>query len=484
MNKLLYALYLFGIQFLLTGQFDGMRNAPAPASTSLFSRTADSPIFSDSLAWKVGDTGIIQGSNIAVDDRGNVYVGGSYRDTVRFSERTFVSKGESDLFLAKYSPDGVLQWIKTAGGTETDGPTDICTDADGNVYLTGYLRGKVQFESEVLEAKGITDIFFAKYDTDGNLQWIRQIGGEGSDGGSGVAVNKNGDVYLSGDFSSSVSFDGTVLVAEGPEDAFIALYDSGGQLKWVRSGGGVGHDWGQSLAVDKEGNALMLGRFHQLARFGKVELRAPESEDLHSSNGFILKCSLTGEFIWGQRMGGNRRNIMSSVVVNDRGDVFVSGSGYMKGSHPTFGDSLIHSDEVFGAIIAKLSSDGVVQWVMSTIATVPYQRSLCVDTKGNLVAHTSFDNAKPLKVSGRTTSQFFDSKGVADFVIAKFASDGSLLNVRQEGGAGQESVNAMVISKNGTLYILGSFDSPVTLAGTALRNQGNRNAFVMKIPAP
>ncbi len=484
MNELLYALYLFGVQFIFPGQFESVRDAPAPARTSLYFRTADSPVLLDSLAWKVGDTGIVQGNNIAVDDRGNVYVGGSYRDTVRFSEQTFISKGGLDLFLAKYNPDGILQWIKTAGGSETDGPTDICIDAHGNVHLTGYLRGKVQFEREMLEARGTSDIFFAKYDTDGNLQWIRQIGGEGSDGGSGVAVNKNGDVYLSGDFSSSVSFDGTVLMAEGPEDAFIALYDSGGRLKWVRSGGSAGHDWGQSLAVDKEGNALMLGKFHQLARFGKVELRAPESEDLYSSNGFILKCSPTGEFIWGQRMGGNRRNSLSSVVVNDRGDVFVSGSGYMKGSRPTFGDSLIHSDEVFGAIIAKLSSDGIVQWVMSTIATGPHPQSMVADEAGNLLALTGFNHDERLKVSGRNTSQFFNSKGVGDFVIVKFASDGSLLDVRQEGGAGQVSANTMTLSKNGTLYILGSFDSPVTLAGTALRNQGNRNAFIMKIPPP
>lgn len=484
MNELLYALYLFGVQFIFPGHFDSAQSTSALASSMLCSQNIDSPVFSDSLAWKIGDTGIIQGSNIAVDDKGNVFVGGSFRDTVQFAEQTFISKGELDLFLSKYNADGVLQWIKTGGGKEADRTMDLCTDANGNVYLTGYLRGKVQFEKEKLEAKGTTDIFFVKYDTDGNLQWIRQIGGEGSDGGSGMAVNKDGDVYLSGTFAGTVSFDETVLVAEGPEDAFIALFDSGGRLEWVRSGGGVGHDWGQSLAVDEEGNALMLGKFHQMARFGKIELRAPGSEDLHSSNGFVLKCSSTGEFIWGQRMGGNRRNSMSSVVVDDQGDIFVSGSGYMEGSNPTFGDSLISSDEVFGSIIAKVSAAGIVQWVMSTIATVPFQKSLCVDTEGNLLAHTSFTNERPLKVSGKTNVKSFDAKGAADFLIVKFASDGSLLNVRQEGGPGQESVNAMVMTKEGMLYLLGSFDSSVTLAGSALRNQGDRNVFVMKIPAP
>ncbi|GHB70406.1 hypothetical protein [Persicitalea jodogahamensis] len=438
-------------------------------------------VASDSLAWKVGDRGQIQATKIAIDERENVYVAGTYRDTVLFSENTFISKGKSDLFLAKYSPEGVLQWVRTAEGPESNSATDICTDAGGNIYLTGYLHGKVQFENEALQSEGTSDIFFAKYDTEGSLRWIRHIGGQGSDGGSGVAVNKDGDVYLTGTFTASVSFGGSTLAADGPEDAFIALYNSEGSLKWVRSGGGVGHDWGQSIAVDNEGNALMLGKFHKFARFGKVELSAPESEDLHSSNGFVLKCSPEGDFIWGQRMGGNRRNSLSSVVVDYRGDVFVSGSGYMKGTNASFGDTLIHSDEIFGSIIGKLSSEGVVQWVMSTIATGPYQDNMCADQEGDIYAHTSFDNTEQLKVSGRNNSQFFDSRGGADFVIAKFSSDGRLLKVRQEGGAGMESVGGMVLSKKGSLYILGSFDSPVTLAGTFLRSQGERSVFIMKI---
>ncbi len=479
MDKPLFILILLCAQSILAAS----TFFPIPSKlVAKNSRLSKISVASDSIAWSVGDRGQIQATKIAIDERENVYVAGTYKDTVRFSENTFISKGKSDLFLAKYSPEGVLQWVITAGGPESNSATDICTDTDGNVYLTGYLQGKVQFENEALQSEGTSDIFFAKYDTEGSLQWIRQIGGQGSDGGSGVAVNKDGDVYLTGTFAASVSFGGSTLVADGPEDAFIALYDSEGSLKWVRSGGGVGHDWGQSVAVDNEGNALMLGKFHKFARFGKVELSAPESEDLHSSNGFVLKCTPAGDFIWGQRMGGNRRNSLSSVVVDHRGDVFVSGSGYMKGTNASFGDTLINSDEIFGSIIGKLSSDGVVQWVMSTIATVPYQKSLCTDREGNIYAHTSFGNTEQLKVSGRNNSQFFDSRGGTDFVIAKFSSDGRLLKVRLEGGEGMESVVGMVLSKRGSLYILGSFDSSVTLAGTYLRNQVERSTFVMKVP--
>ncbi len=484
MKLLVSLLYLISVQFAFYEQFGSMQYAAALVNGQHRFCAADFPVLSDSLAWKVGDRGEIRANNITIDGQENIYVAGTYKGTAQFSRHTLISKGQSDLFLAKYSPEGRLLWVKTAGGPESDYTMSICTDADGSVYMTGYLHGRVQFEGEVLESEGTADIFFAKYDTDGTLQWIRQIGGKGSDGGSSVAVNKDGDVYLTGNFADSVSFDGSTLVASGPEDAFIALYTSEGTLKWVRSGGGVGHDWGQSVAVDSEGNALMLGKFHKFARFGKVELMAPESEDLHSSNGFILKCSPTGEFIWGQRMGGNRRNSLSSVVVDNQGQVFVSGSGYMKGSRPTFGDSLIRSDEVFGSIIARLSADGVVQWAMSTIATGPYQENMCADQEGNIFALTDFRPENQLKVSGINSYQFFDSRGESDFVIVKFANDGSLLKIRQEGGQGNEGIRGISISKNDHLYILGHFDSPVTLAGTTLKNKGKRGPFVMKIAVP
>ena len=175
---------------------------------------------------KAGGTSSDIGYGVAVDGSGNVYVTGKLRDTASFGTTNLTSAGVEDIFVAKYNGSGVLQWVQKAGGTSEDVGLGVAVDGSGNVYVTGYFEGAVTFGTTNLTSEGGNDLFVAKYNGSGVLQWVQKAGGANFDRGNGIAVDGTGNVYVTGNFQSTASFDTTTLSSSaGSWDIFVARID-------------------------------------------------------------------------------------------------------------------------------------------------------------------------------------------------------------------------------------------------------------------
>ncbi|SVB66951.1 uncharacterized protein METZ01_LOCUS219805, partial [marine metagenome] len=105
-------------------------------------------------------------------------------------------------FFAKFDKDGKNQWVRQLEGGDSD-IRGIAVDSSDNVYITGYFSGTANFDpggTEELTSNGNEDVFFAKYDTNGIYQWAHDIGGSDGDEGQGIAVDSDGNVYITGKF--------------------------------------------------------------------------------------------------------------------------------------------------------------------------------------------------------------------------------------------------------------------------------------------
>ena len=124
-----------------------------------------------------------------------------------------------------------------------------------------------------------------------------QIGGSGDDNINGMAVDSSGNLYLAGSFQGTVDFDlgagVSTLTSAGGNDAFVAKYDSAGNLLWVRSGGGVSSDVATTVVVDGSGNVIVGGSFSQISNFGGVGLTSNGSTDA-----LIWKLDSAGTTLW------------------------------------------------------------------------------------------------------------------------------------------------------------------------------------------
>ena len=156
------------------------------AATLLLSTAlAEMPAFR--WASRGGGPGHDYGTGITVDNEGNTYVCGYFRSQARFEEYSLAGKGEADIFLAKYNRTGKLEWVRQAGGSADDFARAVAIDAEGNCYLTGSFQSPtVDFGGEIVKRNSDTEIFVTKFDGNGKVLWVRQAGGTGglSAGGS------------------------------------------------------------------------------------------------------------------------------------------------------------------------------------------------------------------------------------------------------------------------------------------------------------
>jgi hypothetical protein len=192
------------------------------------------------LLWatSAGGGGIDRGLGIATDPLGNGYVTGFFLGPATFgageANETVLTSAGSDVFVAKYAPNGTLLWATSAGGAGTDWGRGIATDPRGNGYVTGQFSGMATFgageaNETVLTSAGSEDMFVAKYAPNGTLLWATSAGGARIDLGLGIATDPRGNGYVTGRFSGTATFgvgeaNETVLTSTGSEDVFVAKY--------------------------------------------------------------------------------------------------------------------------------------------------------------------------------------------------------------------------------------------------------------------
>jgi uncharacterized protein (UPF0548 family) len=156
-----------------------------------------------------------------------------------------------DIFLVKYDPSGTKQWTRQLGSANEDFATSLAVDSSGNAYVTGFTYGGLDGNTKV----GVFDMFLVKYDPSGSKQWLRQLGSGNYDVGYGVAVESNGNVYVTG--YTYGGLDGNTNA--GNEDMFLVKYDPSGTKQWLRQMGTSQDDGGHGVAVDGSGNVYVTG---------------------------------------------------------------------------------------------------------------------------------------------------------------------------------------------------------------------------------
>lgn len=115
---------------------------------------------------------------ITTDIEQNLIITGFFINTAQFGNKKIVAMGNYDIFIAKYSRDGKLLWLQQAGSDQLDIAQVVKTDNVGNIYITGYISGVALFNEYVVRPTGLYNIFTAKYNPEGKLQWVKCKGAE------------------------------------------------------------------------------------------------------------------------------------------------------------------------------------------------------------------------------------------------------------------------------------------------------------------
>lgn len=175
----------------------------------------------------IGTDLFVKTTGVATDAMGNIIVTGNYEGNLTFDGITLTNNGGSDIFTVKYDTDGQLIWAKAAGGTSMDQAGSVRTDSNGSVYISGsYSSGTVDFGNGKIVSKSgaVRDAYIAKYNADGTTAFADSTSGNFQEEGNTVAVSAQGDIYMGGLFSGTISFGGTMLNSNGDNDVYVAKW--------------------------------------------------------------------------------------------------------------------------------------------------------------------------------------------------------------------------------------------------------------------
>ena len=283
------------------------------------------------------------GNSIAIDDFGNAYLTGSFAGKIVIGGTNVFSSGGFDIFIAKLDSSGRLQWFQRAGGSGFDYGWGIAVDRAGNAFVTGQFAGTVRFGTLNVTSYNNSDAaFVAKLNPDGDFLWVRS---PNSGYGRAVAVDFLGNCCVCGTFGES-----TNLLSNGLQDVYIAKFSPDGNPIWERNGGGAQYDVGYGVAVDSLGNICVTGNFSGTATFGSTNVTSRGNSDI-----FVAKYDLMGNFLWVQSAGGTNADSGWAAAVDPAGNVYIKGN-YADACD--FGASSLGTNGSYAFFAARLDTTG------------------------------------------------------------------------------------------------------------------------------
>ncbi|MCZ7556285.1 MAG: T9SS type A sorting domain-containing protein [Bacteroidia bacterium] len=433
----------------------------------------------ETWAGQGGGEGYDEIYSVAVDTRGFTYSAGAFKHTASYGKRSVSSAGKSDAVVVKRDQSGEVMWAVRAGGVEDDYAIGVSVDAESNVYVSGYFRATAEFSGRHLVSRGGSDMFLAKYGMHGNLLWVRQGGGAGLDRAFRNAVSAAGCVVV-GAFSETATFESKTLNSKGAQDAFIALYDPDGSLLWISAAGGDGEDGAGDVSVGTDGGPLVSGLFSSAATFGGPS-SGPQTSSASDitftskggKDGFSVQYSADGVPLWGTQLGGPYDDACSSANRDGSGNVYVA--VVFQGS-ADIGPLQLQGKGMQDAAVIKLAPDGQPLWAQSgggvyidggaTVMALPEGGCFLA---GAFVGAVAFGD------------QSLVSRGISDGFILRYDEKGVARWSTSLGGSGQDGITCITVDSSGAVYAGGVFQESASIGGRALQSAGEADEFVVKI---
>jgi len=265
-----------------------------------------------------GDGGQQQIGGLAVGPGGDVFITGYFAGTIDFGDGPVEAEGVSDLFVARLDSRGRAEW-HTAYDTGTNGLHNLAVDGRGNVFVSGDFLDAVRFGDRTLVAEAGHNVYVLKLDRRGEPRWAKRVGKGHYQTPWRLAADAAGNVVGAGAFGGTEDF-GTGPVTAAAMDVFVVSLDGDGHHRWSETFGGPGSDWGSDVALDAAGNVLVTGRFQGTVNFGAGTLVSAGGDDI-----FVAKLSRSGQTLWSRGFGDANNQSAFRVAAAGRRDAVLSG---------------------------------------------------------------------------------------------------------------------------------------------------------------
>jgi len=321
-----------------------------------------------------------------------------------------------------------------------------------------------------------------------NFEWAAALSSPGSmtdnSAGHGIAVDGDGNVYITSSFHNTAAFGHFQLTSAGALDIFVTKQAPDGTFLWARAMGGTGDDDGYGIAVDDVGNVYTTGRFEGTVDFdpgsGIFELTSEGLFDI-----FVSKLDMDGDFVWARAMGGSNFAEGRDIAVDSAGNVYTTGWFFGTADFdPGPGSFSLTSAGIDDIFVSKLDMNGNFVWARAMGGTgsdlgwgIAVDEARNVYTTGHFQTMADFDPGPG--------SFDLTSAGGDDIFVSKLDADGHFVWARAMGSWSGDQGRDIAVDNGGNVYTTGYFFGTADFdpgPGTFHLSSGwRRNTFVSKL---
>lgn len=203
---------------------------------------------------QISGVGYERPTSLIIDKDGNLLVTGYFFQKAKFGN-TVLSAPASSFFLAKYTSDGSLLWAKNFGFSTFGSlyPCNLKLDNNDKIVITGSFEGSQNIGSFNIQSNGSQDVFTVKLDNNGILEWVKTFGGTNDENCNALTIDQANNIYIGGLFKNSIAISGFTINSIGnSSDAFFAKLAPDGNLIWINSASGNGEENVQDMFIRKD----------------------------------------------------------------------------------------------------------------------------------------------------------------------------------------------------------------------------------------
>lgn len=410
--------------------------------------------------------------SLGLFSNGDMIIGGVFSDSLMFGTQKITSFGNYDIVTARYNSKGRFTGGLNYGGFDVDDAQSVVVDKNGNYYVGGSFSMEASVATELIEAldPGSTDMFVAKFNNVGILQWVKVFGSTTYDEGAPfIAVDSLGAVYVAGGFGGTAEFGTRKATSGGKLDAFVGKMSANGDFIWVQGWGSTDNDMATGVSVTPNGDRIYVtGTFIGNVSFGPVTYESFANK----MDFFVRTFDANGNTRWAKRIGysGDDRVIASTTQFD--GKLVLTGAIRQT---TTFDTQTITANGEFESdfFVSRISKDGAIELLKRYGGTFEdVGRAVFTDAKGAIFVTGYYDST--------TTVEGFieESAGGRDGFVTRIMSNGDVDWYRGFGGPYDDEGRDVVVDSKNVPYITGIFDTRCTFEDIEIKGGGFSDIFL------
>ena len=478
----------------------GTVNLSSPSGYGVFIVKYDAGI---NYQFAVGVGASMRGNDVSVDASGKVYAVGMFSTLTDFDPgaptANLTPPGLQNGFVASYTNTGAYRFAGQIGGYYNTAYSElgntITTDAAGNVYVAGTFSGNVDFDpgpgTAFLFGSTNGDIFFAKYDANGNYVFAKAINGSPNKEPKTIALDATGNIFIAGYFQSNVDFDpgaGFVsLTSAGSDDIFIAKYDVNGNYVFVKQIGGTGSDRANGMMLDGSGNIFIAGNYTGAVDFDPSAAVASLSSSGGSQDIFFAKYDASGNYLFAKGTGGTGFDAADGICLDASGNLCIAGR--FQGTadfDPTAVTVNLISAGNYDVFIAKYNTTGGYVYAKRMGGPSDEQpTAMTIDGSNNIYITGAFQGTADFDPGGPVVNLV--SIGSYEIFFAKYDASGNYVYAKSLPGSGFDFGRSIIVDNSNNVYVVGEFANSIDLdAGGGIVSAtaaGGADFFITKYDA-